>query len=313
MRVVIVGGAGFVGCAVVDLLRARGFDVCVADSPTRLARSADLLTGVEQWSFRFGTDDPKSMTPLQGAHVLVHLACTTDPALSMETVAYDADSNIGPSIRLFDAAVAAGVKRVIFASSGGTVYGVPEQLPIGESSPTRPLSAYGVSKLAIENYLSLYSALDGITLRIANPYGAYQFRGASVGVIARYLLAHARGEAVEVWGDGRVIRDYLAIDDVAEAFVHAITSALPAGPYNIGSGIGASINDIISIIGTQTGAPLRARYLESRPYDVPAVVLDHSRFARATGWRPRVTLDTGIAALWRDARVIAGECTGKLR
>jgi UDP-glucose 4-epimerase len=230
---------------------------------------------------------------------VVHLACTTSPARSMEMMAWDAETNITPSLYLFEAAVRAGVERVVFSSSGGTVYGAPEALPVQESAPTRPRSAYGVSKLAIENYLGLHSQLRGISLRVANPYGAFQLRGASVGLLAKAVAAVKAGEAIEIWGDGSVVRDYIAINDVISAFHAAITAAaLPAGAYNIGSGVGYSVNEILAAVFEVIGRDVPVRYLVGRPYDVSAIYLDCSRFTLATSWRPRKALQDGIVDMW---------------
>jgi len=300
MRVVIVGGAGFIGRALAGTLAARGVQTQVWDTAGRLATARHALAGSTTRAFDF-TGDRVPDGALDGLDALVHLGCTTNPAHSMGTMAYDAASNIAPSLRLFDAAAAAGVPRVIFASSGGTVYGAPSRLPVVETDTTEPLSAYGVSKLAIERYLALYP-LCGVSLRIANPYGAYQLSGTTVGVIARYVAAVRAGRPLEVWGDGSVVRDYIAIDDVVAAFEQAlVTPVLAPGPYNIATGIGCSINDIIAAVSNVSGRAPEVRYLAGRAYDVPAIVLDCARFRHATGWAPRTSLQDGIAALWRVA------------
>lgn len=297
MRVVIVGGAGFIGTSLARSLSRHGHHPVVLDTPARLAGAAAALGGASTAEFDF-TSARNAEALLAGADGLVHLACTTNPAHSMARIAWDAESNIAPSLRLFDAALAAGVPRVVFASSGGTVYGAPERLPVRESDPTRPLSAYGVSKLAIENYLALYP-LNGISLRLANPYGVGQLSGATVGVIARYAMAVGLGQSLEVWGDGSVVRDYVAIEDVADAFRLALeTRELPSGAYNIGTGIGASVNDVIAAVFAAAGRTVPVAYKPARAYDVPAIILDSARFGERTGWVPAMALETGINALW---------------
>lgn len=301
MNVVIVGGAGFIGCSLVKQLHSHGFKLRVLDSARRLERVADLLGDVEKHAFDFSVDTDAARF-MEGAQALVHLGCSTTPAQSMSNMVHDADSNIGPSIRLFDAAMASGITRVIFSSSGGTVYGVPRQSSMEEFHPTQPLSAYGVSKLAIENYLRLYQSLRGISLRIANPFGAYQLRGAAVGVIARYVDAIGRGEPIEVWGDGSVVRDYIAVEDVARAIHQALaTTDVPAGAYNIGSGVGTSINEVIDCIFEVSGRKVPVIYSSGRLYDVPSVVLDSSLFSRITAWRPEIAFHQAVDNLWRAA------------
>lgn len=300
MRVLIVGAAGFIGCATVRALETAGISVRLADTQARLLRCDDLLGSRDVAVFDFSTQRVPSEL-FDGVDAMIHLGCTTNPAHSMEAMAFDAGSNIGPSIHLFEAASRAGVRRVVFSSSGGTVYGAPAELPVRESTTTDPLSAYGVSKLAIEKYLAICPGLDGISLRVANPYGDFQLRGTAVGVIARYLLAVHRGESLEVWGDGSVVRDYIAIDDVAGAFAAAVSECEVApGAYNVGSGTGASITDIIDIIFRASGQAVPVNYLPARVYDVPAIVLDSSRFSDQTGWEARTGLADGIAALWQQ-------------
>lgn len=306
MRVVIVGGAGFIGTALARSLRARSVVPVVLDAGHRLARARKALDGIESRKFDF--ERQKSAAALlTGADALVHLACTSDPSRSMKDIAGDVESNVIPSVRLFDAASASGVRRVVFASSGGTVYGTPGKLPVSEAEPPHPLSAYGVSKLAVENYLALYPSLQGISLRIANPYGAYQLAGVPIGVIARYAMAAASGQSLEVWGDGSVVRDFIAIEDVVSAFHQALTNnSLPAGAYNIGSGVGHSINEVIGAIGRSANRELDVEYLDARGYDVPRIVLDTTSFTAHTGWQAGVPFEAGIAALYAKAAKKSG-------
>lgn len=300
MRFVIVGGAGFIGTALTRALLAHGHDTLVLDTAARLTTAAAKLARASTAAFDFSRDTHAGDF-LQGADGLIHLGCTTNPAQSMENIIWDADSNIAPSVRLFDAAAAAGIHRVVFASSGGTVYGAPERLPVVETDPTNPLCAYGSSKLAIEKYLALYTSLQGISLRPANPYGPYQLGGTRVGVIANYVAAVFDNKPIEVWGDGSVIRDYLAIEDLVEAFRLASTSPhTAAGSYNIGSGEGASIKDVIDTIFSVTGREVDVHYKHGRAYDVPAIVLECSKFKEAASWSPRINLHDGISALWEE-------------
>ena len=300
MRIAIVGGAGFVGCAVARAMLATGLHPVIMDTPGRLSVITGLEPAVPRAPFDFSTD--RIMTAqLEGFDALVHLGCTTNPARSMASMVFDAESNIGPSLRLFEAAAEANVSRVVFSSSGGTVYGVPATLPVTETAPTHPRSAYGVSKLAIEKYLSLFTRLNGVSLRLANPYGAFQLRGAAVGVIARYVLAVRHRQPLEVWGDGSNVRDYIAIEDVAAAFVAAVsTPTLETGAYNVGSGSGVDLTTIIKTIFAVTGCEVPVVHVPARPYDVPAIVLDSSLFAQRVGWRPRISLAAGVGQLWSE-------------
>jgi UDP-glucose 4-epimerase len=300
-RVTIIGGGGFLGTALARGLAAEGREVRVLDLPSRLAAVSELLDGIETRPFAFpsleGLDDA-----LAGSEALIHLACTTTPASSMQDMARDAAENIAPSVAIFEAAGRVGISRVLFASSGGTVYGDPSILPVPEHASGGALSAYGVSKLAIENYLLIaagQAGFTGISLRIGNPYGPFQLRGAAVGVIANYLSQVAAGRAPEVWGDGSVVRDYIHIEDVVSA-VSAILAVpgLESGAYNVGSGLGHSISDIYAAIRQVTGTSLKLRYQPARGFDVAAIYLDTARLRRATGWQPAWSMDDGIAELW---------------
>jgi len=299
MRVLLVGGAGFIGDAVARKLRdSVDCSLCVLDTAERLGVFKRSFENTETAELRF-PDVSQIRSYLDGADVIVHLACTTHPATSMASMVFDAETNIVSSLRLFDAAAEAGVRRIIFASSGGTVYGSPTYLPTAEHAPTAPLCAYGASKLAIENYLSLYPDIQGISLRVGNPFGPWQFRGSTIGVIANFLNAVHAGRQVDVWGDGSIVRDYLYISDVADAYTQAIDQKnITSGAYNVGSGIGRSITDIIQTINIVTGRKLAVNYLASRKFDVPKIVLDSSKLYKCTGWRVSTTLEAGITSMW---------------
>nr|WP_323690107.1 NAD-dependent epimerase/dehydratase family protein [Rhizobium sp. AN95] len=191
-----------------------------------------------------------------------------------------------------------GVKRIVFISSGGTVYGVPKTIPISEEHSTYPTSSYGITKLAIEKYLDLYRSLHGleyVTLRLANPYGVGQRLDAQQGAIAVFLARALRGEEISIWGDGSVIRDYIYVDDAIDAMVRSVDVNIQGGcVVNIGAGVGYSINEILSAIEKVTGRRTNKKYVEGRTYDVPANVLDISAAARLLGWTPKISLEEGL-------------------
>lgn len=275
----------------------------VLDLPGRL----DALPRCEKIAFDFSTQPLEFARHARPGDRLVHLGCTSHPAASMDDPAEDAEANLVSSVRLFQAAAGAGVDRVVFASSGGTVYGRIDTTPVTEEHATRPLSAYGACKLGVESYLQLVPGLTGVSLRVANPYGEGQLQGAPVGAIARFVGQAAAGAPIEVWGDGRVVRDYIAVADVAHAFELAIIRpSLAPGAYNIGTGRGTDLNEILALLGRIAGRPLAVRHGSARSYDVPAIVLDSARFRSATGWTPGVALEQGIRALWDVARLQAG-------
>ena len=199
--------------------------------------------------------------------------------------------------------LASSARRVVFVSSGGTVYGVPKSVPIREDHATDPICSYGITKLAIEKYLHLYRELHGlesVVLRLANPYGERQRTHASQGAIAVFLGKALRGEPIEIWGDGSVVRDYIHISDVTRALLLAMDHAGSNRLFNIGSGLGASLNEVLEAIESATGVAPERHYLDGRPFDVPRSVLCIERAERELGWRPHIGLKEGIArtAAW---------------
>ena len=170
-------------------------------------------------------------------------------------------------------------------------------MPIAEIHPTHPICSYGIHKLAVEQYLHLYYTLHGLEyciLRLANPYGGRQRTDASQGAVAVFLDKALKHEEITVWGDGSVIRDYVYVTDVARAFCMACARAEPTGTFNIGSGEGQSIEQLIDAIGRLLGRRLARRYVQARAFDVPANVLDTALAARVLGWSPRFTFDEGL-------------------
>ena len=301
MRIGIIGGAGFIGSAIAAHLGTRDADTCILDTEERLQRSSERMQGYDTRIFPFpGVTD--LLNQFRGFETLVHLACTTEPASSMESMVSDAETNIIPALKIFQAAFDAGVKRIVYASSGGTVYGNPVSLPVHEDNETKPICAYGVSKLAIEQYLNLFAAnfpLTGISLRIGNPYGTHQLEGTTIGIIAHYLNSIKTGRPIEVWGDGTIVRDYLPVDCVARAFGAAIfTPSMPSASYNIGSGTGVSINELIELLFKISGKRVPVKYFDPRGFDVPKIILDSSRFESLTDWRPILSLEEGVAGMW---------------
>jgi len=305
MRIAIIGGAGFIGSAIAQLLSKTDIELSIFDTKKRL----DNLLNVRQQfnTILFPYPKVKDLHRyFTGFDALIHLACTTEPAISMESMVFDARTNIVPSLEIFQAALDAGIARIIFSSSGGTVYGDPKALPVAEDDEKNPVCSYGVSKLAIEQYLSLYaknSSIKGISLRLANPYGPFQLHGTRIGIIAHYLNEIKNGQPLSVYGDGNIVRDYIYIDCTALAFFTAIfSSSLPSGTYNIGSGKGVSINELIEILFKITNHRVSVNYTPGRLFDVQKIFLDSSRFQALTSWRPQVSLEEGILKMWQQIK-----------
>jgi UDP-glucose 4-epimerase len=190
------------------------------------------------------------------------------------------------------------VRKIVFISSGGTVYGIPHEVPIPESASTDPISAYGISKLAIEKYLALYHYLYGCdysVLRVANSFGPYQSPHRRQGLIAAFMHRIARGQAVEIWGDGRVVRDFVYIDDVIDAVLAAAVYGGSHRVFNVGAGIGRSVLEVVTDIADVLGRPdVAPIHKPGRATDVPVNVLNIALIQREFGWSPRTDWRQGL-------------------
>jgi len=259
-----------------------------------------MLHGVEKRPFNSG----ELSADLKGTDVLVHLAWSSQPADSMVGMVEDANKNIVGSLKLFAAAARANVSRIIFASSGGAIYGNTDKLPILEGLSPNPVSAYGVSKVAVERYLQLvdfHHGLTGISLRIGNPYGPYQLVGTPIGLIASFIRQIRADAPLRIYGDGRIVRDYIWIGDVANAIVAAATTDMKSGEYNIGSGEGRSINEIADLVEAALGRSTSRVYFDHRSFDARQVILSTEKFRHITGWRPEISLTEGLQRMVNTA------------
>jgi UDP-glucose 4-epimerase len=238
-----------------------------------------------------------------GMDVVFHLAWTTIHETSTREPLLDITSNLEPSVRLVDECYHAGVQRIVFLSSAGTVYGSAQYSPVDEKHPTNPISAYGITKLAVEKYLYLYHHLYGmdyVVLRPSVPYGPGQDPRKRQGAISVFLYRLARNKPIEIWGDGSIVRDYFYIDDLVTAALSAAAlQTVPEQVFNLGGGRGYSLNELVQIMEKVTGQRAQVEYQEGRRFDVPATVLDTSRAASYLKWTPRVELTEGVARTWQ--------------
>lgn len=293
MKILITGGSGFLGRNLIERLVGYGHELSCLDR-----FEAPFLKGFGVKMFQ-GDIYEKVLVDeaMAGQDIVIHMACTVIPKTSNDDPYFDVMSNIGGAIHLLDAAVANEVRRFVFLSSGGTVYGTPQNTPIKESHPTNPECSYGITKLTIEKYLQLYHKLHGIStcsIRLANPYGEHQRFIAAQGVIPVFCYKALKGEPIEIWGDGSVRRDFIYVGDVVNAIVGALDNVDVIGPMNIGSGESRSVNEILCIIEEILGKPLNRKYLAGRCFDVPNNVLDISKAKAIMGWSPVVGLQEGL-------------------
>lgn len=307
MRILVTGGTGFIGSHVVARLLRAGHTLRVMAHSA--ARSPELRFIDEQTELVLGdlSDRSTLQRALTGMESVVHLAWSTVPKNATADPAFDVQSNVIGTLHLLEQAKAQALRKFVFISSGGTVYGRPERHPIPEAHPTHPISAYGLSKLTVEKYLYLYHALHGLdytVLRVANAYGERQNLRKGQGVIGVWLQRIMQQKPIEIWGDGSVIRDYVYVGDVAEAVYQVLhTPESRAQTFNVGSGNGQSLREVAATLQHVMRVEPDIRYLPGRNFDVPANVLDISRIRKVIGWTPQVSFETGLRGVrtWLEA------------
>jgi len=293
MRIVVVGGNGFIGSHFVAASVAAGHDVIVSGhNPTpRFAHGAQfefISGGLAALADRLDV--------LERADAVCHFASSSIPSSSNADPVGDIESNLVGTVKLMDAMRRAGTKRLVYLSSGGAIYGHPISTPISEDHPTNPMSSYGIVKLSVEKYIALFAGQHGLRptiIRPANPYGPGQGTIGQLGAVTTFLnLALTEKKAI-IWGDGSAVRDFIYISDLVDMVLRALERDV-TGVFNAGSGAGTSLSELMALVEAITGKALKREYLQARPFDPPAVVLDISRACKALDWTPRVDLETGI-------------------
>lgn len=298
MKCLILGGGGFMGSHLSEALLAGGYAVRIFDRPNLNRFKSFQRDEAAEWIEGDFVNREHVDYAVSGCDIIYHLVSTTLPRSSNENPAYDIETNVIGTLHLLEAVRKHRVKKIIFVSSGGTVYGIPKEIPLKESHPTEPICSYGISKLAIEKYLNLFHFLHGIeycVLRLANPYGERQRVSAAQGAIAVFLYKALRNETIEIWGDGSVTRDYFHVSDAVSALVKALSYEGDNRIFNIGSGVGRSLNEILDAIDLLLGTPVKRVYLPSRVFDVSANVLDISKAADILNWEPQMPFVEGLS------------------
>lgn len=301
MKIAILGGFGFIGAALAERCIEAEHEVTVfSKTSSDDGRLAHLSGRYRCVRGDFSLVD--EVTPaIEGADVVVHLISNTVPGSSLHRPAYDVEMNVLPSLNLFQACIDHGVGKVVFVSSGGTVYGVSPGRPSRESDLCRPIVPYAVSKEMIEKYLAVFShhhALDYTVLRLSNPYGPKQLARSGQGVIAAWMERLKRGDAVEIWGDGTVVRDYVYIDDAVAAIMLALSEGASRCTLNVGSGVGYSLNQLHELMGHSLEIDFSVIYKPGRAADVPVNVLDISKIKQVLGWAPVTSIEEGLRQTW---------------
>lgn len=312
MKALVTGGAGFIGSTLVDRLLAEGHAVDVVDdlSTGSLSNLAEARStpGYELTFHRLDIREPAivELVAHRRPEVVFHLAAQADVRVSVERPAFDAEVNVIGTLNVLEGARTAGSRKVVFAASGGTLYGEPEKLPVPESHPQRPLSPYGVSKKAACDYLTAYRELHGIeftALALANVYGPRQDPHGEAGVVAIFAGRLLAGEQCTIFGEGDQTRDFVYVDDVVDGFVRAAERG-GGLVINIGTGAETSVNRLYRTMASAAGVTGHPRYAPPRPGELQRSSLDPGRAAMQLGWKPWTTLEEGTAAVleWFRAR-----------
>jgi len=236
----------------------------------------------------------------RAVEVVYHAAWTTIHETSLQDPAGDIRANLEPTVRLLDACRDAGVRRIVYLSSGGTVYGVPQSIPVSEEHPTNPITAYGVEKLAGEKYLHMYAHLYGleyVILRPSVPFGPRQNPHRRQGAVTVFVYRALHNRPVTIWGDGEIVRDYFYIEDLSQALLMAGSCSveLPSNPvFNIGGERAYSLNELVYEIERTLGVTIDVEYQPARCFDVPHLHLDCRKASEQLGWCPTISLSEGI-------------------
>jgi UDP-glucose 4-epimerase len=311
-QVAVLGANGFLGSHIVDALAARGHLVIAFDKFDSRPNQFALAQNVRVVDGDFFNAAELSLA-LVDADTVIHLVSTTTPIAAEADPIRDIAQNLLGSVTLFQQCAAlSNVQRVVFSSSGGTVYGPAIAALLHEDMPTRPVSPYGICKLATENYLAFFGATTGlssVSLRVANPYGDRQPLGRNQGVIPVFIENLLQGRPVMVYDDGAMVRDFIHIWDVSAAFVTVVEAESPQHRvYNVGSGVGKSVAEVLNTVAKAIDVVPVVEHQPTPRSFVPAAVLDTTRFRSEFGWEPQLELAAGIAQTVAYVRQALGEC-----
>lgn len=293
--VCVTGGAGFIGSHLAEAFAAAGHRVLVLDDLSSGCEE-NLPAGVELHRLDVRSEAAARWLETAGVHVLVHQAAQIDVRRSVADPRFDADVNVLGSLNLLEAARRGGVRQVLFASTGGAIYGEQERFPAGEDHPTRPLSPYGVAKLTVEGYLYVYHAVHGLDvacLRYANVYGERQSPHGEAGVVAIFLHKLLAGEAPVINGDGLQTRDYVHVSDVVRANLAAVGRPGFA-LYNVGTGVETSVVELYRLLRQAVGSDLEARHGPAKEGEQRRSAIDPGRLLRELGVPPPLPLAEGL-------------------
>ena len=297
MNVLVIGGNGFIGSHLIDYLVENNHSVRVFDHGHEKFRSPN-----PKIDYRIGEigDVAYLYEAMLNIDVVFHLASGSVPSSSNLDIEIDITKNVFPTISILNNMVKLRIKKIIYFSSGGAVYGEVNDLPIKESNALNPISSYGITKLTIESYIKLYSrnhSIEYLIIRPSNPYGPRQGHFLAQGVISTFLRKINKNDSLTIYGDGENKKDYIFVEDLVK-YVYSLFSKSKTGIYNVGSGNGVSINDIIGIIQEITQENCKIEFVESKNYDVKDFALDISKVKNETEKDYNTDIKKGIEKTW---------------
>lgn len=296
MKILVTGGAGFIGSHVADALVAAGHTVHVLDDLST-GRVDNVPAEATLHTFDIRSDEAASLMAREQYDVLVHHAAQMDVRASVADPSFDADVNVRGFLNLAEAGREHGLRRILFASTGGAIYGEPDYTPQDEAHPLRPVSPYGITKLTTEKYLYFYQqqyGIDYVALRYANIYGPRQNPHGEAGVVAIFTQYMLEGQQPVINGDGKQTRDYVYVGDVVQANLKALQYE-GSGIFNVGTGVETNVNELFHYLRTLTGAEVEEQHGPGKPGEQQRSVLGFQRSERELGWTPQVGIEEGLA------------------
>ena len=295
MTILVTGGAGFIGSHVADALLDQGHTVHVLDDLST-GRPVNVPDAAPLHQFDIRSDEAAALMERERFDVLVHHAAQMDVRASVADPRFDADVNVRGFLNLAEAGRKNGLEKIIFASTGGAIYGEPDYTPQDEDHPVRPLSPYGITKLCTEKYLYFYEqqyGIDYVALRYANVYGPRQNPHGEAGVVAIFTQRMLKGDQPIINGDGKQTRDYVYVGDVVRANLAALDCD-GSGVFNVGTGVETNVNELFHTIRELTGADIPEEHGEAKPGEQQRSVLGYETSKQELGWTPQVAIGEGL-------------------